>query len=303
MAIAALLAAKRALGSLWWREDHETAEEWAFATRLLFSGDTSARLLGILSGRVRRGLCVTIPVDVQTEVLASVRRHGFPVMYGSSRCLCAEEQRLLIRMTENLMRYPDYGVMQLAYAAAFGDVKAVDWLLREGVEPVQPFMDNSVLEYAAAMGHVGVVRRLLQHPGADPAMFSTENMGTPPMVAALDVIKARKRIQGPHADVCNHWQVVQALLEAAKGSPILRQHDMVVEAPLFLLHAMAFAEPAFMCRHAADMAGHLCTANGRACCPESEWTERFAVVQCFLDAAHPLAAFAARSCMTVVKPK
>lgn len=298
MAIGVLQAAKRVLGYLGWNAlgendellDPDTVAEWAFAKRLLFSGDTSGRLLGILSGRVRRGLSVSIPEDMQAEVLASARRNGFPVMHGLSR-LYAEEQRLLIDVTASVMRYPQCGRSQLAYAATFGDVKTVDWLLREGVEPVY-FTDNRVLEYAAAMGHVGVVQRLLQHPAVDPAMFSVENMGTPPLVWALNMVQARKRVEGPRADVSNHWQVVEALLQAARGSPILQWHVMVMEAPLPLLHAMAFAEPAFMFAHAADMAGYLCTAHGRACCPPSEWTERFAVVQCFLDAAHPLAALA-----------
>jgi hypothetical protein len=58
------------------------------------------------------------------------------------------------------------------------------------------------------MGNVEVVKKLLDADYAPPSMYSVQDMGTPPVYAALAVIAERRR-QSYRADVTRHWRVVE----------------------------------------------------------------------------------------------
>ena len=261
------------------------ADEWAWAKRLLFEGDASGHFLAVVRDRVARGGDVALPEEFKKEVTRYMSRHGLARS-------CAQQRSIAYRVTEMVLEKPADPFLQLVYAATFGDVHTVDKLLNEGVNPVACFQDNCVLENAAAMGNVAVVRRLLRHPGVDPGMYSAEALGVPPVHAALVSIKQRQTYLGADSELGPLWEVVQALLEAAGGRQVMAgPADVIACAPLPLLRAIAVAEPTFMAQNAATMAAAIMQTGLHSDAGPwtyGEWLTRFDLLRCYLPADHPM---------------
>lgn len=270
------------------------ADEWAWAKRLLFEGDGSGHFLAVVRDRVARGGDVALPEEFKKEVTRYMSRHGLARS-------CAQQRSIAYRVTEMVLEKPADPFLQLVYAATFGDVHTVDKLLNEGVNPVACFQDNCVLENAAAMGNVAVVRRLLRHPGVDPGMYSAEALGVPPVHAALVSIKQRQTYLGADSELGPLWEVVQALLEAAGGRQVMAgPADVIAFAPLPLLRAIAVAEPTFMAKHAAIMAAAIMQTglnSDAGPCTYGEWLTRFDFLRCYLPPDHPMTLADPRSAM------
>lgn len=268
----------------------EGRQQWTFAQRLLFHGDKTGRVLGCIRDRQSRGERVAFSDDFCREVLQTIDLHGFPLL--GVRLYEESQERLLRSVTASLLREPSAAYAQLVYAASFGDELMVDYLInRAGVCPMFPYMVNTPLEYAAAMGHVEVVRCLLRHPDVDPGMYSVENMGQPPMYMALQSIKNLTRRFGGRKDVTPYWTVVEELLRAANGRPIMAEAGfkaMVVTAPMPLLRAIAAAEPTYMTQAAPRMLAAI-IKRGTLTWSEDEWCARYELVRSFLASTHPLA--------------
>lgn len=259
-------------------------DAWAYAKRLLFTGDPTGRLISTVVDRMDRGQPVDIPYGLQEQVLKAVQEHGFAAMGRRSD----KEKQMMLHATAALMSSPADGWCQLLYASTMGTTYQVDWLLNRPVDPVhpiQPYLVNTALEFAAGMGHVDVVRKFLECPHADVNCFSHDAMGLAPMDQLLAVIKCRQRVYT--LPLTQHWEVVRLLVYAqAHVSPGVG--EVVVTAPLPLLRLILETD-AGISRCVPSMLAHLIENHNHETCRDSqEWSERFRLVLGRLPDTHPM---------------
>jgi hypothetical protein len=226
------------------------------------------------------------PVVSDPEALKTARlnfqEHGSARNTGAA---CATENRIARDVTMALLEEPDSDRAQLDFAAALGQARLVDYLLEEGkVSPMWGFEDNSVMEKAAAMGNVDVVKSLLAANYAPPSMYSVVDMGMPPVDAALKVIGERRKMFYK-ADVTRHWKVVEEILSKGPGQLAgCSMGKIIVTAPLDLFFKIADNEPEFMKNQAPTMAAHLLEKQWDA----EDFPAKLEVVKTFLPDGHPL---------------
>ncbi len=267
-------------------------QELRYGQRLLLVGDRDCRFIWAVRDLVREGVPVEIPEDVMEETQWTLDRFGA----RGADAVCDIEKTIVKSVTLALLKSPADEHRQLLYVAALGTAHLVDHLLERGVVPIRGFEDNSVLETAAAMGNIDVVKCLVRANYAPVSMYSVQGMGQPPVDAVLKVIQARQRVGGIDGVVARHWEVVNVLVSKEPGClATCRLGAVVVTAPLPLFTKIAAQEGAFMTSQAPAMAAHLVHSAGNwsgtgAGAGAAEWNARTDVVKTFLSPEHPLKA-------------
>ena len=179
-----------------------------------------------------------------------------------------------------------------------GATNMVDYLLRQGVRPDGDYYNNVFVEGAAALGRIGVIKRLLADDRVNGIYYYHGGTGVAPVHAALTSIEERQRMYGLGARVADHWAVVEALVRKGNGQCLkvgVGNPRTVITAPRPLFDLIAAMEPEYMAEAAPEMLGRLMAephwwkpAND-ASADNGDWQHRMTVVRGCLKPSHPFA--------------
>jgi hypothetical protein len=211
---------------------------WHYLKQLVQeAGPACGRAGWVARRRVAAGLDVAFdPPHIEAAV--THLRESFPAW---SLKMTGRMARDVVGILEAFMRAPGEGYLQLQLACVMGDAETAAALMDDGVEPVQPWMNNYALEAAARFGRPQVVRTLLDR-GVDPGMYQVESCGEAPLSAVLQSIQNLVREQGG-PDLGRYWEVVQALVSAGKPLSLAGWGAVLVKAPLAVLKVVEQTHP------------------------------------------------------------